>query len=102
MRPQAKHHAKERFMAKEEMKIPAPSKKIELQPERINFKKLVLFNPNYFGTFSKFGGKIIKQFSGDTSFEQLECLGLNPGSNLLEAVINIKQHSGYGTNACGA
>ena len=89
-------------MAKEETKIQTPSKKIELQPERVNFKKLVLSNPNYFGTFPKFGGKLVKAFSGNTTFEQLECLGLNPGSNLLEAVINIKQHSGYGTDACGA
>ena len=89
-------------MAKEETKIQAQSKKIELPAERTQFKSLVLSNPNYFGTFPKLGGKPVKQFSGDTNYEQLECLGLNPGSNLLEAVVNIKLHSGYGTNACGA
>ncbi len=89
-------------MAKEETKIQAQSKKIELSAERTQFKSLVLSNPNYFGTFPKLGGKPVKQFSGDTNYEQLECLGLNPGSNLLEAVVNIKLHSGYGTNACGA
>ncbi len=89
-------------MAKEDTKIQAQSKKIELPAERTQFKSLVLSNPNYFGTYSKLGGKIVKAFSGDTSYEQLECLGLNPGSSLLEAVINIKLHSGYGTNGCGA
>ncbi len=89
-------------MAKEDTKIQAQSRKIELPAERTQFKSLVLSNPNYFGTYSKLGGKIVKAFSGDTSYEQLECLGLNPGSSLLEGVINIKLHSGYGTNACGA
>jgi hypothetical protein len=89
-------------MAKEEIQNPAQSTKIELPAKRTQFKSLVLSNPNYFGTFPKFGGKAQKPFSGDTTYEQLQCLGLNPGSNLLEAVVNIKQHSGYGTNACGA
>ena len=34
--------------------------------ERSNFKQLVLGNPNYFGTFKKFGTKAVKPFSGDT------------------------------------
>jgi len=69
---------------------------------RANFKDYILGNPNYFGTFPKFGGKVVKALSGDTAYEQLECLGLNPSSSRLEAVINIKQHSGYGTDGCGA
>jgi len=89
-------------MAKVGTKIQVPSKKIEIEAERINFKNLVLSNPNYFGTFPKLGGKPIKPFNGNTTYEQLECLGLNPGSNLLEAVVNIKLHSGYGTDGCGA
>jgi len=73
--------------------------------ERTNFKKLLLSNPNFFGTFPNLG-KVVKALSGDTSFEQLTCVGLYPGdifgNGRLEGVINIKQHSGYGTNACGA
>jgi hypothetical protein len=68
---------------------------------REKFKEYILGNPNYFGTLPKFGGKVIKALSGDTTFEQLECLGLNPASSRLEGVINIKQHSGYGTDGCG-
>ena len=79
---------------------------IEVPAERKHFKNLMLANPNYFGTFPNFSGKVIKAFSGNTTYEQLTCLGLNPGGlfggGLLEAVIDIKQHSGYGTDACGA
>ena len=78
---------------------------IKVPNERTNFKKLLLSNPNFFGTFPNLG-KIVKAISGDTTFEQLTCVGLYPGEifggGRLEGVINIKQHSGYGTNPCGA
>jgi len=74
---------------------------VELPKERQFFKTLVLANPNYFGTFPSLGGKAVKAFSGNTTYEELSCLGLNPAGNLLESVINIKQHGGYGTDACG-
>ena len=80
---------------------PAPTADSKVPAERTSFKHLVLGNPNYFGTFTKFPGKVIKPFSGNTTFEELACLGLNPGPAILEAVVNIKQHSGYGTDACG-
>ncbi len=89
-------------MAKEESKSNVLSKQIAVPAERAQFKSLVLSNPNYFGNFPKLGGKVIKPFSGNSTYEQLECLGLNQSANLLEAVVNIKLHSGYGTNACGA
>jgi len=77
---------------------------IKVPNERSNFKKLLLSNPNFFGTFPNLG-KVVKAISGDTTFEQLTCLGLYPGNffggGRLEAVIDIKQHSGYGSDACG-
>lgn len=76
------------------------AKKAALPAHRTNFKTLILGNPNYFGTLPKLGGKVIKEFSDDTSFEQLTCLGLNPPSNRLEGVVNIKQHFGYGGGGC--
>ncbi|MGA2262508.1 MAG: hypothetical protein ABSH28_13865 [Acidobacteriota bacterium] len=81
--------------------VPPPAATTKVPAERTTFKNLILGNPNYFGTFTKFPGKVIKPFSGNTTFEELTCLGLNPGPASLEAVINIKQHSGYGTDACG-
>ncbi len=75
-------------------------------PERLQFKELLLGNPNYFGNFPHFGGAVVKPISTNTEYEHLACVGLSPGgffgTGLLEAVINISQHSGYGSNACGA
>jgi hypothetical protein len=51
---------------------------IKVPNERTNFKKLLFSNPNFFGTFPNLG-KVVKQISGDTTFEQLTCLGLYPG-----------------------
>ena len=86
--------------------ITPPTEKLAIPLERGKFNNLILANPNYFGTFPKFGGKVVKKQSGDTTFEELKCLGLNPtgtlGTGLLEAVVDIKQHSGYGTDACAA
>lgn len=99
-------------MAKEndpKQKSPKVEKAAEIAPivipnERTNFKKLLLSNPNFFGTFPDLGN-IVKPIKGDTTFEQLTCLGLYPGAffegGRLEAVLNIKQHSGYGSDACG-
>ncbi len=81
--------------------VPPQATETKVPSERTTFKNLILGNPNYFGTFTKLPGKVIKPLSGDTTFEELTCLGLNPGPGSLEAVINIKQHSGYGTDACG-
>ena len=89
-------------MAKENSIERAAKEQIQLPTERKQFKNLVLSNPNYFGTFPKLGGKVVKALNGNTTYEQLACLGLNQGSDLLEGVINIKQHSGYGTDGCGA
>ena len=71
-------------------------------PERFNFKKLILSNPNYFGTFPNLGGDIVLPKKFDTTFEDLTCLGLNPQQNKLEAVVQIKQNNGYLTDACGS
>lgn len=81
----------------------AVTRPIAVPKERMEFKKLLLSNPNFFGTFPDLG-TVVKPLKGDTTFEQLTCLGLYPGgfgAGKLEAVLNIKQHSGYGTDACG-
>src|SRR5579884_2425131 len=79
-----------------------PGGNISISNERSNFKTLLLGNPNYFGTFPNLGGKVILPKTFDTAFEELTCLGLDPQHDRLEAVIQIKQHSGYGSDACGA
>jgi hypothetical protein len=82
-------------------KATAGASALAVIPERVNFKTLILSNPNHFGTFPKLGGPVVKAKAFDTAFEQLTCLGLNPQQSRLEAVVDIKQHSGYDTDACG-
>ena len=73
----------------------------KLEAERTNFKQLILGNLNFFGNMPDLGLKAVKPMAGNTKYEQLTCIGLNPNAGQLEAVVDIKQHSGYETNACG-
>src|SRR5260370_697176 len=73
---------------------------VKIEPERANFKKLILGNLNFFGNMPEIGLKPIKPMQGNTKFEQLKCIGLNPAAGQLEAVVDIKQHFGYEGNAC--
>jgi hypothetical protein len=73
---------------------------VEVAPERANFYALLLGNPNYFGNLVDYPQKAVKKIKEDTSYEQIICLGLNPGLDRLEAVIDIKRDSGYGGAIC--
>jgi hypothetical protein len=84
----------------------AAAGKTAFHEERTNFKLNLLKNPNYFGTFPGLG-KVVKEIHYNTTFEQLTCLGLNPGTGFdaegtLEATIHINQPSGYESGPCGA
>ncbi len=79
---------------------------IKVPTERSQFLFHLLSNPNYFGTFPGLG-KVVQELQGSTAYEQLECLGLYPGTGFnaegtLEAVIQIKQANGYDSGPCGA
>ena len=39
--------------------------------------------------------------NGDTSFEELECVGLRPSRDVLEGVLTIKKQNGYSGSLCG-
>jgi len=75
----------------------------EVEHERSNFKLLMLENPNYFGNlayiFPEF--KPVKVIANNTKYEELRCVGYNPSSRMLEAVVHIKQSFGYNTGICG-
>lgn len=77
-------------------------KRGEPPKERLQFKTLLLSNPNYFGNIKDSAFKAIKVLSSDTSFEELMCVGYNPQLRQLEAVIYIKQDSGYGGGVCSS
>ncbi|HXH27164.1 MAG TPA: hypothetical protein VNG90_04675, partial [Candidatus Acidoferrum sp.] len=71
-----------------------------LEPERKNFRSLLVANPNYFGNIIGSAFKPVKKFSGNTTYEQLMCVGLYPEFNTLEAVVHIKQSGGYNGGIC--
>lgn len=68
--------------------------------ERLQFNQLIAKNPNYFGNFPEIKLPPVFPLSNDTAFEELTCVGYNPDLGVLEAVIHIKQPSGYSGDNC--
>ena len=68
--------------------------------ERVQFKQLVALNPNYFGNLLDSPMKVVKKMVGNTTYEQVSCLGFNPHLNLLEATVQIKLPGGYNGLLC--
>jgi hypothetical protein len=62
----------------------------DIPVERTHFNFLLVTNPDIFS----------KLAVGNTTYEQLECVGLNPDLDLLDAVVQIKRNAGYGGNIC--
>jgi hypothetical protein len=92
-------------MANEEARLPSAGSSA-FHEERVNFKINLLKNPNYFGTFPGLGN-VVKKINYNTTYEQLVCLGLNPGTGVgaegtLEAVVQINLPNGYDSGPCGA
>lgn len=68
--------------------------------ERVNFLPLLLANPNYFGNIPNSPLKPVKKITGNSSYEELKCVGFNPQLNRLEGVVWIKQNTGYNGGIC--
>jgi len=70
------------------------------EKERAQFKALILANPNYFGNLkdSQFQPQVNIQVN--TFYESIGCVGFQPQANRLEAVLFVKQPSGYGGDVC--
>jgi hypothetical protein len=71
-----------------------------IPPTRAQFTRLLLGNPNYFGTAPELNVEAVLPMSGNTAFEELTCIGFNPDFNRLEAVVDIKQQFGYESDVC--
>jgi hypothetical protein len=85
------------------MAKPTDSDKLEqegFQTQRLQFAELLAANPNYFGNLENSVFKPVFPILKNTFYEQLTCLGFNPSTNVLEAVIQIKQASGYSGSLC--
>jgi hypothetical protein len=71
-----------------------------LPPERGNFTSLLLANPNHFGNLSDSAFPPAAAIVGNTTYEELKCVGYHPDLNLLKAVIWTKQSAGYSGGLC--
>ena len=92
--------ALEDFTRVNEAVLRAIAESATVMPERANFLSLVLENPNYFGNLEDSPFEAIQVIQGNTSFEELKCVGLNPPFDRLEAVIQVKKNAGYSGGIC--
>jgi len=81
--------------------MPERERELEL---RQKFKLQLIQNPNYYGNLSNLGiegiPKPIDKKIGDTTYEELTCLGYNPDTDILTAIVEIKQGAGYLGDIC--
>jgi hypothetical protein len=82
-------------------KKPQAARQAAHPKERETFKSLLLTNPNYFGNLTESPFTPVLGLSGNTSYEELACVGYHPQQEYLEGVVYIYQPTGYGTDICG-
>jgi hypothetical protein len=70
------------------------------EKERAQFKALLLSNPNYFGNLKDSKFKPVLKIQGNPTYEEIGCVGFQPQFNRLEAVVFVKQETGYGGDLC--
>lgn len=68
--------------------------------ERQNFRTLLAANPNHFGNLKDSKLKAVLNIQSNTTYEEIGCVGFQPQFTLLEAVIFVKESSGYGGAIC--
>ena len=71
---------------------------------RRSFKFRLLQNPNYFGNLTDLKlpdlpGPVLQKV-GDTTYEELTCIGYNPDTDILTAIVRVKLGSGYSGGPC--
>lgn len=67
---------------------------------RTQFRALLAANPNYFGNLKDSPFNPVLPIQGNTFYEELGCVGYHPQQEYLEAVIYVKQPSGYSGGIC--
>lgn len=73
---------------------------VKLPIERAHYSSLLLANPNYFGTVEGSSLPPLSDIKGNTTYEELACVGLNTPLDRLEAAIHIKKNAGYSGGIC--
>ena len=74
----------------------------EVPQQRVQFRALLVGNPNYFGNIAKSPLTPVLAIKGNTTYEEIKCVGFQPQLNRLDAVVFIKQQFGYGGNICSS
>jgi hypothetical protein len=87
---------------KNDKELAASAKEHVVEVERKQFRPLLLSNPNYFGNLKDSAFKPVKNIVSNITYEELKCVGFNPQLSRLEAVVWIKQPSGYSGDICHA
>jgi hypothetical protein len=77
-------------------------KEIPHSLERIQFRSLLMSNPNYFGNLIESPFKPVLKLITNSTYEKIASVGFQPQFNRLEAVIYIEQPYGYGGGICSA
>jgi len=75
----------------------------QVHPERLHFRAFLASNPNYFGNVSDLiedAADAVVQIQGNTTYEELVCVGLQPQLDLLEGVVLVHQSFGFNGNLC--
>lgn len=73
-----------------------------LEDERAEFRSLIATNPNYFGTQPEVDAEAVEVIEADTSYESLECVGYEPETERLEAVVHVHRSYGYLGGICSS
>ena len=74
----------------------------DMLTSRTQFRALLLTNPNYFGNLKVSQFPPVLTIAGDTTFEEIGSVGFQPQFNRVDAVVYIRQPSGYGGDVCSA
>lgn len=74
----------------------------DVPKERATFRALIVANPNYFGNLATSPFAPIVAIKGNTTYEEIGCVGFHPQANRLDAVVFTKQPYGFGGNVCSA
>ncbi|MCA1978577.1 MAG: hypothetical protein LDL19_05005, partial [Thiobacillus sp.] len=67
---------------------------------RTQFRALLAANPNYFGNLTDSAFQPVLPLQGNTFYEEIGCVGYHPQQEYLEAVVYVKQPSGYSGGIC--
>src|SRR4051794_21830608 len=72
----------------------------ELPFSRGRFRRLLAANPNYFGNLPDLGFDPVEVKSGDTTFEEIDCVSYSLTRDRIEATIQVKRSFGYSGGLC--